>query len=123
MGKLPDLDAFDRGQIWYWDRTRDQASHDPIPIPLGYRGHKCRKHGPFNFRNSQTTFKIDSVKMSGERRLRRIILSQRSQTLTDCAKLASPYGFGSHRTTAISLLSTCHQLHVLLGQESTDTGV
>ncbi|GFW62350.1 hypothetical protein TNCV_290241 [Trichonephila clavipes] len=23
---------------WYWDRTRDQASHDPIPIPLGYRG-------------------------------------------------------------------------------------
>ncbi|GFW59201.1 hypothetical protein TNCV_2781321 [Trichonephila clavipes] len=24
---------------WYWDRTRDQASHDPIPIPLGYRGH------------------------------------------------------------------------------------
>ncbi|GFY36703.1 uncharacterized protein TNCV_2566651 [Trichonephila clavipes] len=24
--------------MWYWDRTRDQASHDPIPIPLGYRG-------------------------------------------------------------------------------------
>ncbi|GFW84067.1 uncharacterized protein TNCV_1662341 [Trichonephila clavipes] len=23
---------------WYGDRTRDQASHDPIPIPLGYRG-------------------------------------------------------------------------------------
>ncbi|GFT30699.1 transposable element Tcb1 transposase [Trichonephila clavipes] len=23
----------------YWDRTRDKASHDPIPIPLGYRGH------------------------------------------------------------------------------------
>ncbi|GFX79601.1 retrovirus-related Pol polyprotein from transposon 17.6 [Trichonephila clavipes] len=23
---------------WYWDRTRDKASHDPIPIPLGYRG-------------------------------------------------------------------------------------
>ncbi|GFT07977.1 uncharacterized protein TNCV_3347651 [Trichonephila clavipes] len=23
----------------YWDRTRDEASHDPIPIPLGYRGH------------------------------------------------------------------------------------
>ncbi|GFT57215.1 hypothetical protein TNCV_1692221 [Trichonephila clavipes] len=25
--------------LWcYWARTRDQASHDPIPIPLGYRG-------------------------------------------------------------------------------------
>ncbi|GFV69141.1 hypothetical protein TNCV_874141 [Trichonephila clavipes] len=23
---------------WYWDRTRDKASHDPMPIPLGYRG-------------------------------------------------------------------------------------
>ncbi|GFX33135.1 hypothetical protein TNCV_5043031 [Trichonephila clavipes] len=28
-----------RQPMWYWDRTRDQASHDPIPIPLGYRGH------------------------------------------------------------------------------------
>ncbi|GFU88678.1 hypothetical protein TNCV_4443551 [Trichonephila clavipes] len=25
---------------WYWARTRDQASHDPIPIPLGYRGQR-----------------------------------------------------------------------------------
>ncbi|GFV00605.1 hypothetical protein TNCV_915442 [Trichonephila clavipes] len=25
--------------VWYWARTRDQASHGPIPIPLGYRGH------------------------------------------------------------------------------------
>ncbi|GFV50473.1 hypothetical protein TNCV_1861541 [Trichonephila clavipes] len=25
---------------WYWARTRNNASHDPIPIPLGYRGHK-----------------------------------------------------------------------------------
>ncbi|GFW71296.1 transposable element Tcb1 transposase [Trichonephila clavipes] len=24
---------------WYWARTRDKASHDPIPTPLGYRGH------------------------------------------------------------------------------------
>ncbi|GFV61560.1 transposable element Tcb1 transposase [Trichonephila clavipes] len=24
---------------WYWARTRDKASHGPIPIPLGYRGH------------------------------------------------------------------------------------
>ncbi|GFV61193.1 hypothetical protein TNCV_499851 [Trichonephila clavipes] len=24
--------------IWYWARTRDKASHDPMPIPLGYRG-------------------------------------------------------------------------------------
>ncbi|GFX76075.1 RNA-directed DNA polymerase from mobile element jockey [Trichonephila clavipes] len=30
------IDKVDR--TWYWDRTRDQASHDPIPIPLGYRG-------------------------------------------------------------------------------------
>ncbi|GFS78260.1 hypothetical protein TNCV_3172161 [Trichonephila clavipes] len=26
---------------WYWARTRDKASHSPIPIPLGYRGHPC----------------------------------------------------------------------------------
>ncbi|GFU30547.1 hypothetical protein TNCV_1687861 [Trichonephila clavipes] len=25
---------------WYWARTRDKASHDPMPIPLGYRGHQ-----------------------------------------------------------------------------------
>ncbi|GFV99580.1 hypothetical protein TNCV_5079421 [Trichonephila clavipes] len=24
----------------YWARTRDKASHDPIPIPLGYHGHQ-----------------------------------------------------------------------------------
>ncbi|GFX32062.1 hypothetical protein TNCV_4099111 [Trichonephila clavipes] len=23
---------------WYWARTRDKASHSPIPIPLGYHG-------------------------------------------------------------------------------------
>ncbi|GFV42662.1 hypothetical protein TNCV_840171 [Trichonephila clavipes] len=23
---------------WYWARTRDKASHGPIPIPLGYHG-------------------------------------------------------------------------------------
>ncbi|GFU96350.1 hypothetical protein TNCV_89271 [Trichonephila clavipes] len=23
---------------WYWARTRDKESHDPIPIPLGYHG-------------------------------------------------------------------------------------
>ncbi|GFX19800.1 hypothetical protein TNCV_1433611 [Trichonephila clavipes] len=27
------------GLQWYWARTRDKASHDPMPIPLGYRGH------------------------------------------------------------------------------------
>ncbi|GFX55510.1 uncharacterized protein TNCV_267981 [Trichonephila clavipes] len=25
---------------WYWARTCDKASHSPIPIPLGYRGHE-----------------------------------------------------------------------------------
>ncbi|GFX73751.1 uncharacterized protein TNCV_4290671 [Trichonephila clavipes] len=28
-----------RSVKWYWARTRDKASHDPIPIPLGYRDH------------------------------------------------------------------------------------
>ncbi|GFS51636.1 hypothetical protein TNCV_550281 [Trichonephila clavipes] len=28
--------------LWYWARTRDKASHGPIPIPLGYRGHMSR---------------------------------------------------------------------------------
>ncbi|GFV65179.1 retrovirus-related Pol polyprotein from transposon opus [Trichonephila clavipes] len=26
---------------WYWARTRDKASHDPIPIPLGYSATPC----------------------------------------------------------------------------------
>ncbi|GFT79219.1 transposable element Tcb2 transposase [Trichonephila clavipes] len=26
-------------ESWYWARTCDKASHSPIPIPLGYRGH------------------------------------------------------------------------------------
>ncbi|GFV17641.1 hypothetical protein TNCV_4406761 [Trichonephila clavipes] len=26
---------------WYWARSRDKASHGPIPIPLGYRGHRA----------------------------------------------------------------------------------
>ncbi|GFS50313.1 uncharacterized protein TNCV_1638212 [Trichonephila clavipes] len=26
--------------MWYWARTCDKASHSPIPIPLGYRGHR-----------------------------------------------------------------------------------
>ncbi|GFU98015.1 uncharacterized protein TNCV_232921 [Trichonephila clavipes] len=37
---------------WYWDRTRDQASHDPIPIPLGYRGLCCLKTRTHDYRNN-----------------------------------------------------------------------
>ncbi|GFV08836.1 uncharacterized protein TNCV_3820791 [Trichonephila clavipes] len=33
-----EMSVQERSNKWYWDRTRDQASHDPIPIPLGYRG-------------------------------------------------------------------------------------
>ncbi|GFU82732.1 hypothetical protein TNCV_265291 [Trichonephila clavipes] len=38
--------ALHGGSLWYWARTRDKAIHDPIPIPLGYRGHKEGKRGP-----------------------------------------------------------------------------
>ncbi|GFW73952.1 transposable element Tc3 transposase [Trichonephila clavipes] len=34
---IPELNNHD--VQWYWARTRDKASHGPIPIPLGYRGH------------------------------------------------------------------------------------
>ncbi|GFX04800.1 hypothetical protein TNCV_2247831 [Trichonephila clavipes] len=27
------------GLKWHWARTRDKASHGPIPIPIGFRGH------------------------------------------------------------------------------------
>ncbi|GFT44096.1 hypothetical protein TNCV_2111211 [Trichonephila clavipes] len=33
---------------WYWVRTRDKASHDPIPIPLGYRGHEPYGEEPYH---------------------------------------------------------------------------
>ncbi|GFW31665.1 hypothetical protein TNCV_4683381 [Trichonephila clavipes] len=29
---------FTMGLLWFWARTHDKASHDPTPIPLGYRG-------------------------------------------------------------------------------------
>ncbi|GFU44496.1 SCAN domain-containing protein 3 [Trichonephila clavipes] len=32
------------GLQWYWARTRDKASHDPMPIPLGYRGQRPCSH-------------------------------------------------------------------------------
>ncbi|GFX84866.1 uncharacterized protein TNCV_4996981 [Trichonephila clavipes] len=35
--KVPS-DQVDKSQSWHWARTRDKASHGPIPIPLGYRG-------------------------------------------------------------------------------------
>ncbi|GFU58709.1 transposon Ty3-I Gag-Pol polyprotein [Trichonephila clavipes] len=38
LGRFPKSAHGNKWIIWYWDRTRDQASHDPIPIPLGYRG-------------------------------------------------------------------------------------
>ncbi|GFU60684.1 hypothetical protein TNCV_2754441 [Trichonephila clavipes] len=28
----------ERALLWYWARTHDKASYDPIPIPIGYRG-------------------------------------------------------------------------------------
>ncbi|GFT12753.1 integrase catalytic domain-containing protein [Trichonephila clavipes] len=34
------------GLQWYWARTRDKASHDPMPIPLGYRGQIATSDGP-----------------------------------------------------------------------------
>ncbi|GFY19759.1 hypothetical protein TNCV_4649311 [Trichonephila clavipes] len=36
--KSPSKLGTHRPTAWYWARTRDKASHDPIPIPLGYRG-------------------------------------------------------------------------------------
>ncbi|GFV99197.1 hypothetical protein TNCV_1511701 [Trichonephila clavipes] len=34
-----DIEDWVEGTGWYWARTRDKASHDPIPIPLCYRSH------------------------------------------------------------------------------------
>ncbi|GFU90660.1 transposable element Tcb2 transposase, partial [Trichonephila clavipes] len=36
--RLHGVGLYARQPMWYWARTRDKASHDPIPIPLGYRG-------------------------------------------------------------------------------------
>ncbi|GFV45736.1 uncharacterized protein TNCV_2409191 [Trichonephila clavipes] len=39
--KLRPQDNIYRDGKWYWARTRDKASHGPIPIPLGYRGRRA----------------------------------------------------------------------------------
>ncbi|GFW63731.1 HTH_Tnp_Tc3_2 domain-containing protein [Trichonephila clavipes] len=125
---------------------------------------RCAKHGSFNFRNRQTAsiFKVDSVKSiprihgwwtkslrSGklkkehlalmapaERRLRRIVRRQRSQTLAQITTQLNDgasstvskrtvqrslhgMGFGSRRPTRVPLLNARHRP----GQESTETGV
>ncbi|GFS54103.1 hypothetical protein TNCV_2526701 [Trichonephila clavipes] len=36
---LKSVGQIDQKREWYWARARDKASHDPIPIPLGYHGH------------------------------------------------------------------------------------
>ncbi|GFW12468.1 integrase catalytic domain-containing protein [Trichonephila clavipes] len=42
MRQLPLYDGSLEAGLGYWARTRDKASHGPIPIPLGYRGHENR---------------------------------------------------------------------------------
>ncbi|GFW26615.1 hypothetical protein TNCV_2850051 [Trichonephila clavipes] len=39
-------------RAWYWARIRDKASHDPIPLPLGYRGHCMMLKGMANDRRT-----------------------------------------------------------------------
>ncbi|GFS97723.1 hypothetical protein TNCV_2558781 [Trichonephila clavipes] len=46
------------GLQWYWARTRDKASHDPMPIPLGYRGH-VKKDGENSQRNRSLEYPAD----------------------------------------------------------------
>ncbi|GFX80356.1 uncharacterized protein TNCV_3931091 [Trichonephila clavipes] len=48
---------------WYWARTRDKASHSPIPIPLGYHGHK----GNAGWEDLRLKRKVDS-NGSGDRK-------------------------------------------------------
>ncbi|GFU38709.1 HTH_Tnp_Tc3_2 domain-containing protein [Trichonephila clavipes] len=81
-----------------------------------------------------------ALTVRGERRLRRIVRSQRSQTLAsittqlndDASRTVSNrtgqhslnrMGFESRRPTGVPLLNARHWLHVLPGQESTETGM
>ncbi|GFS98880.1 hypothetical protein TNCV_3528591 [Trichonephila clavipes] len=45
---------------WYWARTRDKASHDPIPRPLGYCGHT-----PTEGRLSLDRFNVHTAPLHG----------------------------------------------------------
>ncbi|GFW32013.1 hypothetical protein TNCV_2600401 [Trichonephila clavipes] len=43
--RLKHVDALSQYPVmmWYWARTHDKASHGPIPIPLGCRGHNAQE--------------------------------------------------------------------------------
>ncbi|GFW72293.1 uncharacterized protein TNCV_703301 [Trichonephila clavipes] len=72
---------------WYWDRTRDQASHDPIPIPLGYRGHVTY---------TKTRLRTPSTDQS----------SRRPPHLKKCTRRANCF-IGHHPGTGIAATITC----------------
>ncbi|GFU73494.1 hypothetical protein TNCV_931801, partial [Trichonephila clavipes] len=62
--------------VWYWDRTRDQASHDPIPIPLGYRG--LKQAGSHFFDSSPTSLRLSTGHgiLAGISRVQTCVLSE-----------------------------------------------
>lgn len=130
MGKLPDLDAFDRGQIV--DARRMGHSISEIVRQLGFsRSTVSRVYQEYMDGGKKTSDRANckgqlALTVRGERRLRRIVRSQRSQTLAQITTQLNDgasrtvskrtvqrslhrMGFGSRRPTRVPLLYTCHR--------------
>ncbi|GFS78875.1 HTH_Tnp_Tc3_2 domain-containing protein [Trichonephila clavipes] len=130
MGKLPNLDAFDREQI-ACARRRDHSISE-IVRQLGFsistvaRVYHEYMDGGQNSSDRENCKGQLAFTVRGRRRLRRIVRSQRSQTLAqittqlnDCASRTISKrtvqrsfhrtGFGSRRPTRVPLLNACHR--------------
>jgi len=130
MGKLPDLDAFDRGQIVGARRMGHSISE--IVRQLGFaRSTVSRVYQEYLVAGKKTSERANcrgqsALTVRGERRLRRIVRSQRSQTLAQITTQLNDgasrtvsqrtvqrslhrMGFGSRRPTRVPLLNARHR--------------
>ncbi|GFX55099.1 HTH_Tnp_Tc3_2 domain-containing protein [Trichonephila clavipes] len=130
MGKLPDLDAFDRGQIVNTRRMGDSIPE--IVRQLGFsRSTVSRVYQEYMDGGQKTSDRVNckgqlALTVRGERWLRRIVRSQRSPALAQITTQLNDGAsrtvskrtvqrsllriiFGSRRPTRIPLLNARHQ--------------
>ncbi|GFW79478.1 HTH_Tnp_Tc3_2 domain-containing protein [Trichonephila clavipes] len=112
MGKLPDLNAFDRGEI-VGTRCMDYSVSE-IVIQLGFSRSKLSRVYPEYIDGGQKTSDRANCKgqlaltVCGERQLRRIVRSQRSQKLAEIT--TQLYDGASHTLSKKTVQRSLHRM-------------